>query len=229
MIGFSDNNSGGMVYTGPTTLMTAAKAASIAGQNAAANNQALQLANAISNQNGIIDLRTNMGPIELYNKPTSTIITAVGKNAANANAAVTTYAFNNDVFNQSVLASDGTTASTQATYNDGFSGRNIQQHLRNENFGRGLCTSAITFTCFNSAGDQDPTILQQLNFTPLTYAVIGGRQVPMPIDVSSAIRNTQFQSGILTVLVEIWLNSMSQLSWSTPSGATITANIEWKA
>jgi hypothetical protein len=227
MIGFSDNNSGGMVYSGPTTLMTAAKAASIAGQNAAANNQALQLANAISNQNGIIDL-TALGDIELYSKPTSTLITTLGKNASNAAADVDNYVFNTDVFNKSYLA--GTlTESTQAAYNDGFAGRNIQQHLRNENFGRGLCTERLTFTCYNAAGDQDSTIIQTLNFTPLTYSAVTGKQVPLPVDVSEAIRNTQFQNGIVTVDVNIWLNSMSQLYWFTPSGAKITCNIKWKA
>lgn len=160
--------------------------------------------------------------IELCDNPTNSTITFKGRNAANnADAAVNAYAINADALN----ASDGFVP----TYDDGFSGKLINKHLAVRNLGRGLKVKSITFIALNSAGSQDSTVLQALNFNIVTYTVKGGTIVPKPIDLSAAIRNTQFQSGILTLEFPngLWLNAVSQLKAYITSGATVTATIEW--
>lgn len=229
MIGLDSSNNGAKAGTssgsGSSNLPVQQQAMQQAIQQ---NPQAAVIANAISNNNGVIDLRDGMGPIELYSAPTSTLVTTKGRNTGNsADADITAYVFNNDAFKVNVLQSDGSTASLPAAYNDGFSGKNIGRHVQFENAGRGLMLNRITFTAINAAGDQDITILLGLDLAVLTYTVINGRMVPKVLDISEAIRNTQFQDGILTVLVEAWVCSLTQLSWNVPAGGTVTANIAW--
>lgn len=218
-IGESTSTNSAMVVT--TQPISASKTEVI-------SNLSAMMALAANKQNGIIDLRESSGPIELYDKPKSTLLTTYGRNAAdNANLAVLAYAFNEDTYNVSQDAANPATASKATAYNDGFNGKNINRHIELANNGRGLKMVDITFTALNAAGDQDPTILQQLDFTITTYTVVGGRLMPKVLDVSSAIRNTQFQSGILTLLVEAWINGVTQLAWNVPAGATVSANITW--
>lgn len=197
-----------------------------AGSSIVPSNQAMQVAQAISQTNGIIDLRGSM-PIELYDKPTTSLLTSKGRNAAdNANGEVQAYAFNEDAYNVSELTADGA-AGYLVTYNDGFTGKNLRRHICFDNAGRGLAYNQLTITAKDSNGDQDVTLIENMQLTILTYTVIGGREKPVVVDLASAIRNTQFQSGIVTILLDGWVNSQTQFSWIVGSGATITVLVNW--
>jgi hypothetical protein len=195
-----------------------------------ANILAGMMALAANKQSGIIDLR-NGEVIELYDKPRSTLITSVGKKASDSSAlAVSAFAFNTSVYNKTI-GQDGTTAAISETYNDGIfqgvSGNNINQHINFANAGRGLQMKQVTFTGVNSDGQQDITVLEAMEFTIQSYTSIGGKTLPKVYDISEAIRNTQYQSGILTLLIDAWISSVTQLNWQVPAGATVTANITW--
>jgi len=187
---------------------------------------AATVAAAIAQSNGVIDLRDGTGqPKEYYSKPTSTLITTKGRNAAdNADGEVQAYVFNADVFNTSVLTAGG--AGFEPLYNDGFDGKNINRHILCDNGGRGLRFSQITFIG-KVDNTQDITVLQALNLQIQTYNVIGGAPKGDTFDVASAIRNTQFQSGILTILLDAWVNAETQVTWIVSSAATVTANFQW--
>ncbi len=196
-----------------------------------ANMLAAMMALAANKQSGIIDLRDGE-VVELYDKPKSTLVTSYGRNAADdADLAVNAYAFNTSIFNKTIGA-DGVTAALPEDYNDGTfqgkTGMNINQHINFGNAGRGLKLKQITFTGINAAGNQDPTVLEALAFTIQTYTSIAGKVKPKVYDISEAIRNTQYQSGILTLLIDAWVSSVVQLTWYVAAGATVTANISWE-
>lgn len=180
----------------------------------------VNLAQAFQSSQGVY--RVGDASIELVDQPTNSTITFKGRNAADsANEAVTAYALNVPTFN--------TSSGFVPTYDDGFTGKLINAQLAVRNLGRGLAVKTITFIGLNSAGSQDATVLQSLNLNFVTYTVKGGTVVPKPIDLSAAIRNTQFQSGILTLEFPngLWLNALTQIKASITSGATVTATIEW--
>ena len=162
-----------------------------------------------------------MPVIELFDKPDTTTIVIEGRNAANdADAKNTAYIFNKDI---------GTATSGKLeTYDDGNLGKLIQRHIVNSNYGRGLKTKRITFTGVNADGNQDKTVLQQAAFAAVAYTTNEGRQIPAVANIAKALRNTQFQSGTLTVDAEIWINSITQLSAVAPAGCTLTILIEWE-
>lgn len=180
----------------------------------------LNIANAFQQSQGVY--RVGDPTIELCDNPTNSTITFKGRNAAdNANAAVNAYALNVDALN----TSDGFVP----TYDDGFTGKLINRQLAVRNLGRGLKVKSITFVALNSSGSQDASVLQALALSFVTYTVKSGIIVPKPIDLSAAIRNTQFQSGILTLEFPngLWLNAVTQIKAYITSGATVTATIEW--
>lgn len=180
----------------------------------------VNLANAFQASQGVY--RVSDKTIELFDTPTTNTITMYGRNSAdNADANNTVYALNTVDLNKAT--------GKAAAYDDGFAGLLIDKHLTVSNLGRGLLVKAITFIGLNAVGSQDATVLQQLNFNIVTYTVKGGTVVPKPIDLSSAIRNTQFQSGTLTLEFPngLWLNTASQIKAYVVSGATVTATIEW--
>lgn len=180
----------------------------------------LNIANAFQQSQGVY--RVGDPTIELCDNPTNSTITFKGRNAAdNANAAVNAYALNVDALN----TSDGFVP----TYDDGFTGKLINRQIAVRNLGRGLKVKSITFVALNSGGSQDASVLQALALSFVTYTVKSGIIVPKPIDLSAAIRNTQFQSGILTLEFPngLWLNAVTQIKAYITSGATVTATIEW--
>jgi len=196
-----------------------------------ANAAATTLANALNQQSGIIDLSQGR-QFELYVKPTSTVVTTYGLAVDGTTPGQSiSYIFNEAIYKTSVLSADGTSASKQPTYNDGtfhnVTGGNINRHILCDNLGRGLNFKLITFVGIDGSGNQDITILQNMNLTVQTYNTQGGSPVPQTFDVSSAIRNTQFQSGILTVALDVWVNAETQMVWTTAAGATITATFIW--
>lgn len=180
----------------------------------------MNLASAFQTSQGVY--RVGDPTIELCDNPTNSTITFKGRNAEDSsNQAVTAYALNVEALN----ASSGFVP----TYDDGFQGKLINRQIAIRNLGRGLKVKTITFIGLNSGGSQDATVLQALNLNFVTYTVKGGTIVPKPIDLSAAIRNTQFQSGILTLEFPngLWLNAVTQFKAYITSGATVTATIEW--
>lgn len=177
-------------------------------------------ANALVANQGTVKM--DNGTVEIWDRPKSTLITFKGLNAAGAVAqAVNAHALNVDALN----GSDGFVP----TYNDGFAGRLINRHIVASNHGRGLKLKAITFIATNAAGSQDANVLQALDFAFVGYTVKGGVIKPEPIDLGSAIRNTQQQSGTLTLEFPegVWINCATQLKAFITSGATVTANLLW--
>lgn len=182
--------------------------------------EAKAFANAMQSNLGTVKM--DNGTIEKWDRPKSSLVTFKGLNAAGAvNQAVNAYALNTDALN----VADG----FLPTVNDGFSGKLLNRHIAISNHGRGMKLKAITFIATNAAGSQDAAVLQALDFSFVGYTVKGGSIVPEPIDLGSAIRNTQQQSGTLTLEFPegVWINGATQLKAYITSGATVTANLLW--
>lgn len=185
----------------------------------AVDNNLVALAVAQMNrQSGIIDLSGTH--VELFDKPDTTTVTIEGRNAGDtADAQNTAYVFNTDIGTQ--------TTGKAVAYDDGNNGALIQRHIVNTNYGRGLKIKAITFTGVNEAGNQDATVIQRANFAAMAFTTSQGRQIPSITNIAKALRNTQFQSGQVTVALDMWVNSITKLSVVVPAGCTLVALIEW--
>lgn len=195
--------------------------------------QLASMAQAFAQSSGVVDLSDGQ-TIELGMRPNSTLVTSKGKatnsTPATVNAIIDTYAFNTDVYNKSTPENSALTLTSAQLeqYNDGFAGKNINRLINLSNMGRGLKLKQMTFIALNEAGNQDLSILEGLEFTFQSYNGIGGKAVPVVLDLSTAIRNNAFQGGVLTVNYSAWINGATQVSWITPAGATVSVNFIWE-
>jgi hypothetical protein len=133
---------------------------------------------------------------------------------------VTQYIFNNNVMTAAVTTNGSAANSIVNTYGDGFTGKIYEQLMRSANGGRGIFIKGFTVTSTTSStGAQYPTAVNTMNAQILNANAQGG-STPVPVNVSSALRNSQFQSGVFTVEFKFYLNAMSQISVSLPANTT---------
>lgn len=138
-------------------------------------------------------------------------------NAAGSSATVTQYIFNNNVMNAAVTNNGSGAASIVNTYNDGFSGKVYENGFRSWNGGRGILIKGFLIQVTNyTSGAQVSSAFGTLAMQIL-YANFQGGTTPIPIDVSSALNNAQYQVGILTLKQSFYLNASSQISISLPA------------
>jgi hypothetical protein len=143
----------------------------------------------------------------------------VSNNATGAGT-VTQYIFNNTTLNAAVTTNGSGAASIVNTYGDGFSGRVYDKGVASWNGGRGVLIKGFTITSTTgSTGAQYSAAFATLNMQILNANSQGG-VTPVPVDVSAALRNSQFQIGVLTVGFEFYLNSLNQLSLNLPRNTT---------
>lgn len=175
------------------------------------------LAAAITDRSGVIDMKTK---IEAYVAPDTTTITIEGRNSADsADAQNEAYLFNKGL--------GSATTGKPETYDDGNGGALIDRHIMLSNYTRGMNIKRITFTGINADGNQDPTVLQRVAFTVLGLNSNGGVDTPYPMNIAKALRNTQNQSGQVTVDVDIWVNGISKVKVTVPAGCQLTILVEW--
>lgn len=149
--------------------------------------------------------------------PTLTYTTS--SNAGSGAATVTQYIFNNDVLNAAVTTNTSGSASIVNTYGDGFTGKVYQNGFRSWNGGRGILIKGFTLTVTNyTSGAQVNTYFNTMNFSLLNANFQGGT-IPIVFDLSAAINNQQYQSGIISPKQAFYLNAGSQLSFSLPSNS----------
>lgn len=72
-----------------------------------------------------------------------------------------------------------------------------------------------------STGVQNPEGLALLNLSWLNYNGYGGKSVPTEIPLGVAVRNTQFQDGILTVKFPMYITNQGQFNLTLPPDNTI--------
>jgi len=176
------------------------------------------VAAAINQQSGIQNL-SNGVVYDIYTIPTSLIYTVT---STNAGVAKTVYAFNNDVLNAAVTTNDSAANSIVNTYGDGFLGRIYNQYLKTANGGRGIKMLGFTINATNfTSGVGAPSALITLALN-LISANGQGSIIPIPFDLSEALRNTQYVSGMLTVKKEFYFNALSQLQMYLPINTSLT-------
>jgi len=117
------------------------------------------------------------------------------------------------------------TAATNA-YNlelgDGFSGRIYDAYLSSANNGRGILIKGFTVIATNyTTGAQTSVPFNGLNMN-LIAANGQGSVIPVPFDLSEAIRNTQYQVGTLTVNKSFYLSSLTQLNYQLPANTSMS-------
>lgn len=181
------------------------------------NNQAQQLANAINSQAGTSNLSSG-SVIDQRPIPSSLSVTIASNNGGGA-AATTTNIFNNSFLTAAATTNGSGAASIVNTFGDGFSGV-VYEQLFKFNGGRGILITGFTLIAtLSSTGVQISTPFNTMNLT-LNVQNGNGNSIPNNIKMAEAVRNTQFQNGILTPVVPFMLNPLCQLQMSVPVNTT---------
>lgn len=174
--------------------------------------QALQQAQGVQNlSNGVV--------YNIFTMPTSFTATIYSNNGGGA-ATTTVYLFNAGILNSAVTTNGSGAASIATTYGDGFSGNVYNQYFRSANNGMGVKFVGFTVIATNyTTGAQTASPLTTLSMNLINANGQGGT-IPIPFDLSEALRNTQYQSGTLSVLKSWYQNGLNQFSMS------LTANTQ---
>lgn len=177
------------------------------------------IAQAIQANAGITNL-TNGVVYNVFPIPATFTWTVYSNNATGA-VATTVYGFNNNVMNAAVTTNGSGAASIVNTYGDGFSGKIYENYARSANNGQGVYIKGMTVQSTNyTSGAQTSTPFSTMNLTIITTNGYGA-SVPVSIDFNEALRNTQYQVGILTIMKAFYLNSLTQLQLSLPANTQL--------
>lgn len=173
-----------------------------------------------SNQAGPGVVNLTQGKLfDIFTVPPVLTFTTASNNGTGA-ATVTQYIFNPNVMTAPVTTNGSGANSIVNTYGDGYTGKIYEQLQRSANGGRGIFVRGFTVTSTTtSTGVQYPTGVNTMSMQILNANSQGG-STPVPVNVSSALRNSQFQSGVFTVEFKFFLNAMSQISVSLPANTT---------
>lgn len=154
---------------------------------------------------------------EIFTIPTSLTFTTAS-NGAGGGTTVTQNTFNNSILGQAVTTNGSATASIVNTYGDGANGLVYEQLFRSANGGRGVLILGFTIVA-TVGGSQSSTPFNTLSLT-LNSSNGQGSLIPVNIDLTEAIRNTQFLSGTLTVSKSFYMNGIEQLRYNLPPNTT---------
>lgn len=156
---------------------------------------------------------------DIFAVPPTLTYTSASNNGTGA-AAVTQYIFNTVTFNAAVTTNGSAAASIVNTYGDGFSGKGYDRALTSWNGGRGILLKGFTLSVTNyTSGAQVGSGFNTLALQFLNANLQGG-MLPVPIDVSAAVNNQQYQVGIITPLQRMYLNATSQYSFLQSANST---------
>jgi hypothetical protein len=166
------------------------------------------------------------GVVDIFPIPRSTTYSVTS--AAGAGAADVTFSvFNEDVFNETPTDNGSGAGSVVSSYDDGFEGRSINQLIRTANGGRGLLCKGFS-VIYTTGGAQDPSGLLNSSLQMLFFNSKNGASVPFQLDIAEALRNTQQQSGTITVWADFFVNSLSQFTGVVPAGDNAKIVFLWQ-
>lgn len=188
---------------------------------------AAQQSAAAAQSQGVINMGNGYGqrlPI-----PDSTTVTISSNNGGGAGTK-TCYIFNSGTYNTNPTNNDSGANSIVTTYDDGFSGNQINRLLQVGNGGYGLQLWGLTmqFTNYTSGSAYQAALTGSspaINY----FKGNNGAYVPYNINVATALRNTQFISGMVTLKFDgsVWVNGMSQFSASVLANTIAVFTFIW--
>ncbi len=182
-------------------------------------NIAAQVAQAVNANQGIINLSKGV-MYNVYPMPTSLTYSVSSNNGGGA-ASTTVYGFNNGTLNPAVTTNGSGAASIVNTFGDGLSGRQYANLALSANAGMGIKILGFTIQASNyTSGVATPSAFSTLNLTVITQNGYGAT-VPQTIDLNQALRNTQYNSGMLTLVYGFYLNSLTQLQMVLPVNTSL--------
>lgn len=187
-------------------------------QNAETSVQSL--VSAISQAQGVVNIGAGQS-IQGVKVPTSLTVSITSGEAANA-VATTLNLFNDAVFGNQVT-NNGSGANT-ITYNWGdntSNGKYYTELCRLMNNGMGIGIRGFNIACTFLNGTSNQQFFSTANVTTLLNT-LRGNFIPREVSVEDAVRNTAFNSGLLTVVQPIMLNTLMQLTLEIPVGNIVT-------
>lgn len=181
---------------------------------------------------GVVDLNYGKPAIELWPKPEVTTVTVKNKNTANAKDVIA-YIFNEkallDTLTQADYAPPAVNADkVEVKYNDGiFGGKLIDRIIEQKNAGAGLLCKGITIMARDENGTASNEAISAMDARVQTYEMINGTPVGQNIDISEAIRNSQFKDGLVTIKRDFVVNALTQFIFNCPKGYSYSLKFEW--
>ncbi len=206
----------------PTSNNTSSLAQPI--QNNNNPNPNTQTQNPMDNQNvGVTRVPGNFNMLPVPPAMTQVITSAAGVGALSKKA----FFLNEGFFNSTVTDNGSGPGSITNSYGDGFSGKGYNQlATANINGSNGIGCYGFTLEYITtSTGNQNPGALALAVPTILVADLVGNNQIPRGIPISLGTRNTQQQTGIMTIAYQFTLNALCQFSYNIPVDNTVTLTV----
>lgn len=181
------------------------------------------LVSAISQAQGVVNIGGGQS-IQGVKVPTSLTVSITSGEAIGA-VPTTLNLFNDAVFSNQVT-NNGSGANS-ITYNWGdntTNGRLYTELCRLMNNGMGVGIKGFNIACTFANGTSNQQFFSTANVTTLLNT-LRGNFIPREISVEDAVRNTAFNSGLLTVVQPMMLNTLMQLTLEIPVGNIVTLTV----
>lgn len=176
-------------------------------------------------QDNSVDVPGQLDMLPVPMGMTQTITSATGGGAETK----TIYFGNEAAFNATPTNNGSGANSITNTYGDGWSGKGYNQLFTSLTNGRGLQCYGFTIEfVITATGVQNPAGISLAQPSLLNANLVGNRTIPYGFVLSTGQRNTQFQTGTMTVKKEFFFNCLSQLAYDVPVGNTATLTIMTK-
>jgi hypothetical protein len=150
-------------------------------------------------------------------------LTFTASSAAGVGAVATTIYFFNTSFFNSLVTNNGVAGGLTNTYGDGFSGKSYERLFASAGIGRnnGSKGGGVLTTGFNlistvaSTGAQNATAFSTMLFNYI-WSTSQGVMQPAPFDINSAISSGQYNTGIMNIGQNAYINCLTQITCVIP-------------
>ena len=178
------------------------------------------LVSAISQAQGVVNIGADQS-IQGVKVPTSLSVSITSAEGSGA-VATTLNLFNDAVFGNQVT--NNGSGNNTITYNWGdntSNGKYYTELCRLMNNGMGIGIRGFNIACTFLNGTSNQQFFSTANVTTLLNT-LRGNFIPREVSVEDAVRNTAFNSGLLTVVQPIMLNTLMQLTLEIPVANIVT-------
>lgn len=186
----------------------------------AADQTVQSLVSAISQAQGVV----NIGGGQVINgvKIPTSLTVSVRSNSGSGAVDTIVNLFNATIFDNQVTTNGSGANSIVYNWGDNTTNGKLYTELcRLMNNGMGIGIKGFNLACTFVDGTSNQQFFSTANVTILLNS-LRGNTIPREVSVEDAVRNTAFNSGLLTVVQEMQLNTLMQMTLEVPVGCIVT-------
>lgn len=196
------------------------QATDVASLQLSTNNAAVQMANAISQTQGVVDL--SAGQVISGIKVPTSIKAVVRSNAGSGAISQSIKLFNNILFGAIVINNGSGVDSVVTTFGDKNSGNTYSRLMQILNQGNGINIKGMSVKASHISNGTPAAEFFTASNLKVLLADSEGNTIPFPLNIDEADRNTQQKDGLLTIFRPMQLNGLMQLVFDLAPDILVT-------